>query len=551
MLVTSREPLQISGETSFPVPPLSLPDVRRFAVVQDLIKYEGSRLFVERAVAVLPTFEPTDRNAPEIARICHQLDGIPLALELAAARVKGLSVDQIAAKLADGFRLLTRGSRTAVPHHQTLQMALDWSFNLLSGQEKIVFRRLAVFVGGFTLEAAEAVCAGEGLDGSEILDLLTRLADKSLVMFEDMNGEARYRLLETLRQYGRDRLLQAGEADEVRRRHCNWFLALAERAEPEFSGPHQSVWYGKLEPEHDNFREALVWSIGADPDAGLRLAGALHWYWHTRGYLSEARGWLERTLSASGDTTTISRAKALYAAGWQAYFQRDYAQAIMLGRASLSQFQDLGEKRWGAFSLVLLAHVAQEQDEYERATAQLEESLAIFRELGYKRGIGISLNALGEGARCRGDYVAARALYEENLPLWRELGDEQMIGISLHNLGYVARHRGDHGQAAALFKESLAIRLKLGNEMGIAYCLAGLASVAAAQSQPERAARRLGAAEAMLERIGGRMYKADLLEYDRTVASARAALDERALAAARSEGRAMSLAQAVEDALSA
>ncbi len=546
MLITSREPLQIAGEIAYRVPPLTLPDARRPPVAQDSIKSESVRLFLERAVAALRTFTLTDGNAPAIARVCHQLDGIPLAIELAAVRVKGLSVEQIAARLDDRFRLLTGGSRTALPHHQTLRATMDWSFNLLSEPEQVVFRRLSVFAGGCSLEAAEAVCAGGSVHGSEVLDLLARLVDRSLVIAEEQGEAVRYRLLDTVRRYGLERLLEAGQAAEVRRRHRDWYLAQAERAEPEFIGSAQSAWYRRLEPDHDNFREALEWSIEADPDAGLRLAAALHWYWHTRGYLSEARGWLQRTLSASGAATTITRAKALHAAAWLAASQRDYTQATTLGEASLLQFQELGEKQRGAFSLVLLAHVAHGQDDNERATAQLEQSLAIFREIGHKRGIGISLNELGEVVRRRGDYVGARALYEEALPLLRELGEERMTGIALHNLGYVAQHEGDHGRALALFKESLALRLKLGHKMGIAYCLVGLASVAAAQGQPEKAARLLGAAEALLGSIGGHLHRADLIEHDRTVAAVRAGLDEAALAVAWSEGRAITLDQAVE-----
>jgi non-specific serine/threonine protein kinase len=429
---------------------------------------------------------------------------------------------------------------------------MDWSYYLLSEPERVVFRRLSAFSSGFALEAAEAVCAGDGVEASEVLNLVALLVDKSLVLVDAQGEDTRYRLLETVRQYGREKLLEAGEAADVRRRHRDWYLGLAERAEPELVRAEQSAWLHRLEADHDNFREALEWSVeDMDKDAGLRLAGALHLFWSVRGYLSEAREWLERALSGSSGMPTLARAKALHAAGYVASFQHDYDQAAALVEAGLAQFQELGEKRGIARSHFLLGVVALGQDEYERATAQFQQSMTLFGELGDKRGIGISLNQLGEVARCQGDYAAAHALYAEDLALRRELGDERGIGIELHNLGYVARHEGDDVRAIELFKESLAIRLKLGHKVGIAYCLAGLAAVAATRSQLKLAAKLLGAADALLGTLGADMDRPDRLEYDRTVATLRTTLGEGKFETDLREGRVMPLEQAIELALSA
>jgi predicted ATPase/class 3 adenylate cyclase len=284
ILATSREALGIAGETIRPVPSLSVPDPRRQPTVETLRRSEATRLFIERAIAGLPTFSPTTRNAEPITQVCQRLDGIPLAIELAAARVKVLSVEQIASRLDDRFRLLTGGSRTGLPRHQTLRATMDWSYELLSEAERVLLRRLAVFAGGFTLETAEAVCTGMDAETSAVLDLLTHLVDKSLVIMEERGGTSRYRLLDTVRQYGRNKLLESGEDPRVRRRHRDWYLQLAEAAEPELHGPDQRLWLDRMEMEHDNLRTALDWSkVDEDgSEAGLRLAGALWWFWYVR-----------------------------------------------------------------------------------------------------------------------------------------------------------------------------------------------------------------------------------------------------------------------------
>jgi predicted ATPase len=290
ILATSREALGITGEVAWPVPSLSLPDLRRLPDIERLTRYESARLFLERVVAVKPSFALTEQNAPSVAQICYRLDGIPLAIELAAARVNVLPVEEIANRLDDCFRLLSAGSRTAMPRHRTLHATMDWSHELLPEEEQILFRRLSVFAGGFTLDAAEAVCAGEDLERDAVLDLLSHLVDKSLVMAREESGEARYRLLETIRQYGREKLSESGEAELFRERHAGYYLALAEEAEPELSGDRQGEWLQRLEAEHDNFRAALGFSLeGGDARLGLRLAGVLGGFWYKRGYLREGR----------------------------------------------------------------------------------------------------------------------------------------------------------------------------------------------------------------------------------------------------------------------
>lgn len=552
ILATSREPLGIIGEVSWPVPPLSLPAPGLLPPLEHFLEYEGIRLFVERAVAALPTFTITERNAVSAAQICQRLDGMPLAIELAAARVNVLPMEQIAARLDDRFRLLTSGTRGSLPRNQTLMAAMDWSFNLLPEREQVFFRRLSVFAGGFTLEAAEAICAGGGIEASSVLDLLAQLVKKSLVMVETEDQEARYRLLETVREYGRTKLVDAGETPILCQRHRDWYLGLAERAEPRLFSKEQSAWFDQLEMEHDNFREALEWSLkNAEYQAALRLAGALHWFWHVRGYFSEGRRWLERAMAEGDEPLSSARAKAIYAAGSLAHSQGDYDRAIALGEASRALYQRLGDEHGFARSLVLLGFAFREQGEYARAHVCLEQGLSHSRKFGDTMGIGMALNNLGEVARCQGDYATAGTFYEEALPLRRILGDERGIAVVLDNLGRVAQHQGDYDRAVALFREALAIRHKLEFKLGIATTLAGLAGVAAGQGYPARAGKLLGAAEALLGVVGAHLYRADRLEYERTVAAVRAAIGETAFAAALDEGRAMSLEQAIGFAMTA
>jgi predicted ATPase len=510
ILATSREALRVPGEQVSRLPTLGAP-VPPPPPVEQLTQYEAVRLFIDRAVLSQPAFAVTNQNAPAVAAICHRLDGIPLALELAASRVKLLSPEQIMARLEDRFRLLTGGSRTVLPRQQTLRAALDWSYDLLTEGERALLQRVSVFAGGFRLEAAEAVCADEAIEAVAVLDLLGQLSDKSLVQVEDAVDEARYRLLETIRQYGAEKLRGAGEEGALRARHRDWYLALAEEAEPELRGPRQGEWLVRLAEEHENLRAALVWtSEQEEGEAGLRLGAALWWFWMVRGYMTEGRARLATLLGSAGAAArTAARARALNGAG----------------------------------------ALAQCQGEYEAARALYEESLAIRRELGDQHGIADSLNNLGILASDQGEYEAARALYEESLAIRRELGNQQGIAGSLNNLGNVAYSQGEYEAARALNEESLAICRELGDQRGIAYGLEGVAAAAGAQGQPERAALIFGAAEALREVLGAPLTPSDRAEYDRYVAAARAALDEAAFAAAWAEGRALPLDQAIAIAL--
>src|ERR671916_378267 len=337
VLATSREALGITGEVAWPVPSLSLPDLRRLPEVESLARYEAARLFLERTAAVNPTFALTEQNAVAVDQICYRLDGIPLAIELAAARAKVLSVEQIAERLDDSFGLLSAGGRTAMPRHRTLHATMDWSHELLSLEERALFRRLSVFAGGFTLEAAESVCAGAGLERDEVLDLLSHLVDKSLVIMREESGEARYRLLETVRQYAREKLSESGEAEQASERHAGYYLALAEEAEPELKGAGQVAWLEQLEREHDNLRAAMRWLLGrGELEEAARLGWALWLFWGIRAHFAEGRRSMEQALSAEGSAglTEAARAMALFVAGMMANYQGAHGSAEPLVEVS-------------------------------------------------------------------------------------------------------------------------------------------------------------------------------------------------------------------------
>jgi predicted ATPase/class 3 adenylate cyclase len=615
VLATSREGLGISGETLYRVPSLSLPDRAQPHSPESLSRCEAARLFIERAAQVRTGFSVTDQNAPALASVCSRLDGIPLAIELAAARVRSLSVEEINGKLDQRFRLLTGGSRTALPRQQTLRSLIDWSYDLLGDAEKALIRRLSVFAGGWTLEAAEATCSDDergtatderaqtvqrpasrplsmDVDRDVVLDLLTSLCDKNLLVAEQQEGATRYRLLETVRQYARERLLESGEGDVWRRRHLECFLALAEEAEPHLAGADQAAWLERLEREHDNLRAALEWSAEAPDGAasGLRLAGLLWRFWDVRGHLAEGRDRLSRALAQDRGADPSVRAGALNGAGVLAqsqgdypaargpleeslairrelvdrpgmasslnnlgivgYEQGDYPRARSLHEASLAIRRELGDRLGIALSLGNLGNVACAQADYPGARALYEESLAIMREQGHRRGVAILLNNLGNAAYERGDYPAARALLEESLGIMRELGDGWVIAYSLGSLGEVAREQGDYAASRALHQESLVIRRELGDRLGIASSLEALAALAVRVGAPLRAARLWGAAEGLRDEIGCPTPANQRARYEGQVASARTALaDHGAFDGAWAEGRGLTLEPAIELAL--
>jgi predicted ATPase len=589
ILATSRESLGVPGEVIFNVPSLALPDPEHAPSPETASQYAAIRLFVERATLYRPEFTVTTLNVQAVSEICRRLDGIPLAIELAAARIKILSAEQIAARLEDRFRLLAAGPRGGLPHHQTLQAAMDWSYDLLSDAERTLFRRLAVFIGGFTLEAAEGVCADQSIETLNVLDLLARLVDKSLVTVDEAGASGvRYHLLETVRQYALDRLRASGEIDSLRARHRDFLLSFAERAEPELQGPRQKDWLDQLEAEHDNFRAALEWSR-LDPggsDAGLRLAGALSWLWEVRGYWAEGRAWLMDILSRTGDSSTAARVKALNAAASLTMRQGDFAQVEALTNESLALSRQLGDRRgtasclvilgvqachmenyreaeslsgeglslsqevgdnWGtAWAQSILGIVARTKGDHAKARVLLEESLARLRALGNTWAVAIILVNLGLLTRDEGDYMQAASLYEEALALFRQLGDKAHIAYTELNLGIVASAVGNYEQAGALYQDTLALRKELQDKRGIPTAVLALACAATGVRQFKRAAILFGAAEAMREATGASIPPIFKDEYERRVAVTSDALGDAEFRADWSVGRRMSAEAAIE-----
>jgi non-specific serine/threonine protein kinase len=595
VLTTSREVLGVGGEVVWPVPPLSLPSSPDHP--EEISRSEAVRLFVARAQAALPSFRLTEENAAAVARLCQRLDGIPLAVELAAARVRVLAPAQIADRLDDRFSLLTVGSRTAAPRQRTLRAAMDWSHALIEERERVLFRRLSVFVGGFTISAVEAACAGDGVEERDVLDLLSRLVDKSLVDVVASAETARYRLLETIRQYAEERLRETGEEERsVRERHAAHFLALAEAAEPELTGERQGEWMDRLEAEHDNLRAALRHLLATgDGTAAARLGGALSRFWHTRGHLAEGRRWLDAALAlpspAAGagpddaDPNT-ARVKALRGAGVLAWAQGDYGRAEALFEAGVPLARELGDEEGIAGLCNNLGVIALHRAEYDRARDLFERSLALRRRRGDEMGVANSLNNLGATAGKQGDGARAREYYQESLALQRRTGNTQGTAVCLSNLAAIAYVDGDWAAAERLYEESLALRKHLGDRIGIADALGKLGAVALRRGQPERArtlhlqslpllrelgdreriarelvgiaelalargraapaARLLGAAEAIREAIGAPATPDERREEERCAVAARAALGEVVLTAARAEGRALPAEAAVD-----
>ena len=551
ILATSREGLGVPGETLWRVPSLSLPDVHRLPSSNELMLYEAVRLFVDRAMATAPAFIVTRENAPAVVQVCRQLDGIPLAIELAAARVKVLSPEQIAARLNDRFRLLTGGSRAALPRHQTLRAAMDWSYDLLTQKEQAALRRLSVFAGGCTLEAAEAVCAGKRVKGQEILDLLTNLADKSLVNAETLGAEVRYRMPETVRQYAQDRLVASKEAAEVRRRHRTWYLDLAERAEARIYGPEQTMGLNRLEVEHDNLRAALGWNTTEDEDAEtrLRLTAALHRFWDYRTHWGEGHRWLEAALARSRNIKSTARVKALYGEGVLAWRQGEDRRSMALYEESLALARELGDQTGIARALLGCGLVTLGQGDFDAATALLEDSLNVSRKLNDKYMMALVLSNIGVLARRKGDYTKAVPLCDEGLTIFKTLGTKRQIAYVLGATGHAVRLQGDLERAAGLYRESLALFGEVGDKWIATDCIEGLALIASAQGKHERAARDFGAAEAVRETFGITMPRPEAGDQERFWAAIRERPEGTAFAAAWAEGRAMTLEQAVEYAL--
>jgi predicted ATPase/class 3 adenylate cyclase len=501
ILATSRESLDIPGEVPFRVPSLSAPDARRIPPIEKLIEYESVRLFVERAGMIQPDFTLTHANALPVAQICHRLDGIPLAIELAVARVKMMRVEQVAERLDDRFRLLTGGSRTALPRHQTLQALIDWSYDLLSDTERVLLQRLSIFAGGWTLDAAEAICAGEGLEPYDILDLLTQLVNKSLVIPDrESDKEARYRLLETIRQYARAKLFEAGSGDKVRERHLEYFLKLAGQAEPELRGPNQTTWLDRLEKEVDNIRAALEWALEVNVAACLQIASELLWFWHIRSRKSEGSEWLERALSMElskrgnaelSKSEALRRGKALNAAGSLLVMHGNPERGDELSNESLQIHQALGQvgRAGAAHALWNLAQGAAHHENIELAQELSERSLALYREVNDKFGIAQCLDNLGSHRMLQGDFQQAKTLWEEDLALRKELGDKDGIGWILTCLAELAVWDGDLERAMSLYMESKNAFREVGNQWAVSMAISGMGSIVLARGDFEQATK--------------------------------------------------------------
>ena len=597
VLVTSREPLRIRGEREFAIPPLALPDAGESVPLEALSQYGAVALFLERAVAIRADFALTAENAAAVREICARLDGLPLAIELAAARVRLLTPQAMASRLERRLPLLMSGGRDLPSRQRTLRGAIDWSHELLDEAERHLFRRLSVFVGGWTLDAAESVCDTDG--DLDVLGGLESLVSKSLVrQEEDAREEPRFGMLETLREYATEQLEVTHEQAVLRQQHAHFYMALAEQAEPELRGGDQVVWMEHLEREHDNARAALAWSLasGIDTETALRLAGALYRFWQVR-HISEGYDWLSQVLDAATRTGVADDhadlqgvlAKALNGAGvlardlghlasarrhleeslairrtlgdrWAvgqtlnnvamtAILQQDYASAEPLAHESVLLWRELGDS-WGLMrALGLLGRLLLARGQLAEATEAFDESLTLGRRLRDIQWVGSLLHQLGSLALTSGDYERARQLLQESASLEREQSDRYALARVLGDLGLATTRRGEREEAFALLRESIGLFQELGNAVGIGQSLQHLAELAAMGGHSQRAARLLGAADAVYGTtdIAGSIATTSSLE--NAEARVRAELGDEGFMAARAEGQAMSLNQAITYAL--
>ncbi len=537
----------VAGEKIYPVPALTLPT--RDTAVDALASCEAVRLFVDRTVAVQPAFRVTPRNAAAVADICRRLDGIPLAIELAAARTSGLSVENIAARLTDCFRLLTGGDTTALPRQQTLRASIDWSYDLLTIPERVMLRRLAVFAGGWTVEAAEAVCAGGDVATTDVMDLLTRLVNKSLVAL-DAGGE-RYHLLETVRQYAHELLVSSGERDEVRRRHLEYYVAVSEEARQALVGPRQGSWAARLDFERDNMLSAHTWCDEIDNGAelGLRLVYGLKMYWTFRGIMGLGhRITVEALARTRPDDRGAARCTALFDAGQMSCFMGRYAEARRYLDESLAIARILGDKQMIAQPLQPLGLACLGEGDFRTAREHLEEALHLARDVGDKRDVAAALNAMAQLHRMEGDLDTAELLYEHVLGHARELADAASIAIGLLNLAMVWISRASVPRARGLLLQALDIVDDIGSKPTGQGVLEGCAGLAALQKDWGSTARFYGAAEAQSAKTGFHRDPTDDAFLAPRMAQAREALGDAAYADAESAGRALSYEEAMPEA---
>jgi predicted ATPase/transcriptional regulator with XRE-family HTH domain len=562
ILATSREPLGIDGEVSWRVPSLT---VAAATGPDDPLTGEAARLFVDRAVAAAPSFSWTEQNAEAVARVCRRLDGIPLAIELAARRVTALSVEQIAVRLDQRFRLLTGGSRAGLPRHQTLAAIVDWSYNLLSLPERVLFDRLAVFAGGFTLDGAETVAgdideragscppSATSLATPDVVDLLTHLVDKSLVVADlEAAGTERYRLLETLRQYAYERLEARGEREEIRRRHAAYYLDCGVEAGPHVLGPEQVTWLDRLDRDHDNLHAALRWAIERkNADLGLRLVASLSWFWYLRGHYGEARALRSAVLAlpTRPDLATL-RAELLQGAGMLAIHQGDYPAARAFLDEGLAIARQVSNPRLLAFTLITVGWVTRVQDDYVTARPALEEGLTVARDAGDDFHAAMASHHLGlldlEADR---DVDVAWSRNEESLAYFRQIGNRRMAGVVLVAMSRVARLATDVARARTLIIEAIHAYGEVGDVGQIPQTLHVLASLDADAGQLTSAVRLAAAAAKLANFLGAAAWPVTLRERDAWLVPARATLGDADFARAWAEGQSMTREQAVAYAL--
>jgi predicted ATPase/class 3 adenylate cyclase len=589
VLATSRTPLGLYGEHEFPVPPLTLPDLERPPPLERLTEYEAVGLFVERARAVKPDFSLTNESAPAVAEICVRLDGLPLAIELAAARVKMLPPKAMLQRLSSRLKLLTGGARDLPERQRTLRAAIEWSFALLDEDERLLFARLAAFSGGRTLEAIDAICDTGGDLSVDAFEGVSSLLDKSLLRQEEgLGGEPRFVMLETVHEFAREKLEASGEAEEIKGIHAQYFLTLAEGAYPELKGANQLEWLERLEAEHDNMRAALSWALerkGAE--VALKLGGALWWFWWMRGHYREGKRWLEAVLAIEARESPASRARVLAGvgtlaldqgdldraqeaceeglhllanegkqqtetkqcllacSGWVAWQREEHDKATELFEESLALSREMSDFWWLAYSLPNLAVVSESRGEFERATELLEESMDLFREQGDRQGLANCLINLGMLVYSQGDLERASKLTEEAVTLFRVLGARGDVPLGLCNLGWIALLQEDLGRAADLYKESLSLSWDAGLNPLVQSALEGFACVAVAQGEAERAALLWGAAQALHETKGIPRDTDFFAEADARISVVRSGMGEEVWEEAWHKGQLMALDEAV------
>jgi predicted ATPase/class 3 adenylate cyclase/Tfp pilus assembly protein PilF len=590
LLATSRAPLKLRAEREYPVPPLPIPDARHLPPLAHLAQNAAVQLFVARAQAANPAFALTSDNAAAVAEICARLDGLPLAIELAAARIRGLTARDLARRLGAHLDLLASRAADRPDRQQTLRTAIAWSYDLLPPAEQALYRRVAVFAGGLTLESAEAIAAAGSPLALDPLDGLTALIEQSLLRLDEEPDPPRYRMLETLRAYGQERLATAGEEEAIRAVHASIVLAATRSTADGLRGPDAARWSEILEAEHDNLRAALRWATDAgQAELALALAGAAWTFWETRGYLTEGRMWLDAVLAASPTDASTERAEALLGAGGLARLQGDLMSAAALAEESLGVWRQRGDRTGEARALRALAVVADRQGDEARALALCGQSLELSRQVGDTFGIAVALNSLGvilwntgqsaaaramleeslalerrAGHRARlpmplnnlallaietGELAQARAYLEESLVIDRELGRQSGVADTLENLGMVALADGDLSQAARLFAESLQFHRELGDRYSVANALESIASVATETGDAAAAARLYAAAAALREAIGAPLPQSETSRHEQGVAATRAHLDPDAFTASWEAGARLAWTEAAAEAL--